>query len=369
MWMLAALLIVGIFLYTVYTMILIFALTRVKTRMATGKPFVSVVIAARNERSMIGKCLASLIAQDYPADMFEVIVVDDRSIDGTSEVLSRFQEIWGTLRVIRVEDTSEDISPKKRALSSGIGEASGEIIFQTDADCIVPPSWITGMVPGFEKGIGMVAGIAPYLAEPGILNSFVRHEYMWNAALSAASIALGYGTHASGRNLSFKREVFEHLGGYGSLKKVLSGDDTLFLQRMRRFTGYKAVTMPDPSTHVYTHTPNGIKAFLRQRVRHMSTGKYFDPFLIAIGSSFYGFQIILCIFLLISPFSSQAFLFFTGSFLLKCIMDALLASRTKKLFALEIQWKRFLVNELLLMPYMAVLPLLGLLIKVKWKEK
>jgi len=112
MWILSSLLIAGIVLYTTYIMIIIFALTKVKTGRAADKPFVSVVIAARNERLMIGKCLTSLIAQDYNAEMFEVIVVDDRSIDGTSEVLSRFPETWSALRVIRVEDTSEDISPK-----------------------------------------------------------------------------------------------------------------------------------------------------------------------------------------------------------------------------------------------------------------
>ena len=152
----------------------------------------------------------------------EVIVVDDRSNDCTSTVVERFDGLMNNLACITIDRVPSGISPKKNALAHAIQISRGEIIIQTDADCIPPPTWISGMVSGFEYDVGMVTGIAPYYPESGMLNSFVRHEYLWNAALSSASIVLGHGTHASGRNMAFRKDIFDRIGGYGAGKKILS---------------------------------------------------------------------------------------------------------------------------------------------------
>ena len=169
------------------------------------------------------------------------------------------------------------------------------------------------MALGFGQGVGMVAGVAPYHEEAGMLNSFVRHEYVWNAALSAASIVLGRGTHASGRNLAFRRDMFEQL-------------------------------------------------------RHMSTGKYFDPVLVVFGFLVYGYHILLALSLVLSAFSGTAQLVFAGGFVWKLFWDVVVARRTHEVLELDIEWKTFPVNELLLVFYMAFLPILGTVLPVRWKE-
>lgn len=360
---------VGCCVYTVAVVILIAALGRVRTGSIEDKPYVTVVMAAHNERASIGVCLASIMAQDYPEDSFEVIVADDRSTDGTTDVLKHFQENRKNLSFVIINSTPKGVSPKKHALSQAIRRARGDIILQTDADCIVPVSWISGMVRGFEDDVVMAAGLSPYIAEPGVLNSFVCHEYLWNAALQAGSTALGSGTHASGRNLAFRRDVFENYEGYGPSEKVKSGDDTLLLHRMKKLSGSRVITVADVSTHVYTRAPCDFGTFIRQRIRHMSTGRFFNPFYIMLGCAVYGFHLLLLLSLFFSIYSLKLFVVLTAVFIWKILVDGIAAWRTESVLGLDVQWKRFVINEMLLVAYMAFMPFLGIIVPVKWKEK
>ncbi|MFZ9661533.1 MAG: glycosyltransferase, partial [Chitinophagaceae bacterium] len=94
------------------------------------KPFVSVIVPARNEALRISDCLQSLLDQDYPADCMEIIVVDDHSSDQTAVLATAMG-----VRVIHLQDAafhSPTIAYKKAALTAGISNAKGEIIMTTD---------------------------------------------------------------------------------------------------------------------------------------------------------------------------------------------------------------------------------------------
>ncbi len=97
-------------------------------------PFVSVVIPMRNEGKHIERCLGSVFAQDYPADRFEVIVVDGDSEDNSREVLARFGD---RIRVLR---NPSRIVPT--ALNIGIRAARGEIIARVDAHTTLAPDYL-----------------------------------------------------------------------------------------------------------------------------------------------------------------------------------------------------------------------------------
>lgn len=334
----------------------------------TSSPFVSAIIAAHNEEAAIGACLSSLADQCYPRDAFEVIIADDRSDDGTYEIIQCYKDSFSSLTVIRILETPPGISPKKHALMQAIASSRGEIIMQTDADCIVPPGWIKHMIRPFSGSVGFVAGISPYRQGSGLLNSFIRHEYLWNVALMAGSIGLGAGTHATGRNLAFLRKAFDEAGGYGASSHVLSGDDTLLLQRIQARTGYRAAVMLDSGSHVMTQAPSTFRAFLRQRQRHMSTGTRFNPFAIAAGIVVYGFHILLLAGLLLSPFITSLILPVAAALFLKLCIDAIAAQSVRFRSRLDIQWGRFFVNELCLIAYMAIMPVFGAIFPPRWKE-
>ncbi|MEX2088933.1 MAG: glycosyltransferase, partial [Bacteroidota bacterium] len=98
-------------------------------------PSVSLVVAARNEAHNLPRLLHCLFAQEYPAGKLEIIVVDDRSEDGSWTILQKAAEEHPRFRALRVTDLLPDFAPKKRALDLGIRSASGDIILLTDADC------------------------------------------------------------------------------------------------------------------------------------------------------------------------------------------------------------------------------------------
>ncbi len=107
-------------------------------------PFVSVVVPTWNRATLLADCLASLRAQDYPQDRFEIIVVDDGSTDATPEVVSMFQD--GTLPEVRY--VRQDHRGLNVARNAGIAAAKGDPICFVDDDVETPPGWLRALVEG-----------------------------------------------------------------------------------------------------------------------------------------------------------------------------------------------------------------------------
>src|SRR5213593_4817996 len=97
-------------------------------------PSLSIVVPARDEAASIGRALGSLLAQDYPD--LEVIAVDDRSADGTGDVLRDLAARDSRLLAVRVDDLPAGWLGKNHALWRGAERARGEWLLFTDADVI-----------------------------------------------------------------------------------------------------------------------------------------------------------------------------------------------------------------------------------------
>ena len=130
-------------LFTAYSLLVLYywynwravPLTDVDT--GTGLTNISVIIPARDEEKNIGQLLAALKSQTYPAELYEVIVVDDQSTDKTAEVVKSFAGV----KLISLKEEGIN-SYKKKAIEKGIAAASGELIVTTDADCVPGPDWL-----------------------------------------------------------------------------------------------------------------------------------------------------------------------------------------------------------------------------------
>ena len=100
-------------------------------------PFVSVIIPCRNEEKFIGKCLDSIIAQDYPKDKIEILVVDGRSTDRTREVVEGYTQRYPFIKIL---DNSKRITPV--AMNIGIREAKGDVIILVNAHSILDKNFL-----------------------------------------------------------------------------------------------------------------------------------------------------------------------------------------------------------------------------------
>jgi len=245
---------------------------------ATGKFYVSVVVAARNEEQNIGTLLAELVDQSYPASQFEIIVANDSSDDRTGEIVDSYMTEFKNVKQIWVEpDKLTGLIAKKNALNQGIRASTGEIILSTDADCHVKPSWIETMVSYFTDDVGMVVGFSQLGNRQNRYSLFEKLQSLDFLSLMGAaqgSLNLGWALAASGQNVGFRRAAFDAVGGYEKIKHRISGDDVLLLQLIRKFTNWKIRFAASSGAFNWAEPEKTLKSFLNQRKRWASNGSY-----------------------------------------------------------------------------------------------
>ena len=252
------------------------------------KPTVSVIIAARNEENNIGNCLQALSAQDYPAELREIVVIDDNSTDRTKEIAEGYLTRIPGLRIIDAGAPLKGVAPKKSALIKGIGESSGDVIITTDADCSPPPGWITEMAGLFEPDVEAVVGFSP-LEGKGLTGALVNFDSLVNAVVSAGSLGLGVAGSAVGRNFAYRRKAWLDAGGFGSGAAAASGDDDLLLQRIAA-NGGRILFATDPASFVPATGKKSPVEWWRMKRRHFSAGRRYKPGLIVLGTLLYLFN-------------------------------------------------------------------------------
>lgn len=258
-------------------------------------PQVSVVVPARNEATHIEACVRSILASDYPADRFELIVVDDHSTDGTAALVQALQPEAPNLRLVTYEE-EPPLAHKKFALEQGLAHATGEILLHTDADCTVGPGWIRAMVQCFEEQTGFVAG--PVLFHPG-QTAFERVqalEFLGLAAIAAGDIGRGRPNLCNGANAAYRRAAFDAIGGYRAHGHISTGDDNLLMQQIAFETQWQVRACLRPAAVVYTDPLPSYAAVFDQRRRWaVSAGHYTKPSLLYAALAFYFFYVALLI--------------------------------------------------------------------------
>jgi cellulose synthase/poly-beta-1,6-N-acetylglucosamine synthase-like glycosyltransferase len=126
-------------------------------------PFVTVVVPTHNRRESLRECLDSVFQQIYPADMFEVLVVDDGSSDKTKEFLEDYVRTNPHLRFF-----SQINKGPSSSRNLGIENSLGEIVCFTDDDCLVDKDWLSNLVRGFDNET--VGGVQKYVEDSRLLN-------------------------------------------------------------------------------------------------------------------------------------------------------------------------------------------------------
>jgi cellulose synthase/poly-beta-1,6-N-acetylglucosamine synthase-like glycosyltransferase len=346
---------------------------RLRYSPAPSLPMVSVIVAARNEEATIGGLVHHVLSQDYPA--YEIIIANDRSTDRTKTIVQVFQARDPRIKLVDITASPTLLPPKKNALHQAIAASRGEILCFTDADCFPPPLWLRTLISAFDKDVGLVAGFSPYTStarSPGfgkwLLNTFIRYEEFKGGTWSAGSIGLGMGWLCTGRSLAYRRRVFDEVGGFESIKQSISGDDDLFLQHVRRTTSWKIRYVTEPVSHVPTLPPPDFPAFVRQRTRHFSAGKFFPTSMKLFFFTFHTSNLLLYgsfIAAVVSGDSLSAYV----PFLAKCVADCVLFFRSAPLLGQISFAPAFLIHEFFYVLYNAFIGPLSFISKIQWKPE
>jgi cellulose synthase/poly-beta-1,6-N-acetylglucosamine synthase-like glycosyltransferase len=299
-----------------------------------GRTF-SVVIAARNESQNIIDCLNTVLHQTILLDMYEVIVVDDRSTDSTAALVESIRKQHANLKLIRITKTPAGMAPKKHAILEGIKKAKNEIIVLTDADCRVQPTWLETIDKYMTDTVGLIQGVTSYRSMPKInplLLAFQSVDFFSHTVVSAAAIGANLPLNSNANNLAFRKKAFDEIGGYGDEKSVISGDDDLLLQKVWRSDTWKVAYMADKAGNVETFPTATFKGMLEQRKRWGSITVHYNPAQITLLAGVFLFYCAIPLFLLGGFISIISLLIGLGMIGIKIAGEyALMALATKKL--------------------------------------
>jgi len=261
----------------------------------TPRTKVSVLIAARNEEANIGRTLSDILAQNYPQELLEIIVVDDHSTDRTPAIVRSF--VARGVKLLTLNESEPLNSYKKKAITLAIAEATGQLIVTTDADCRMENEWLATVVTCMERyDYFLLSAPVVYSQQRSFFEELQTLEFLYLIGLGAAGIGNRYPSTCNGANLAYRRDVFYEMGGFNGIDHLASGDDELFLHKVAAKYPDKIGFCKSTDAIVYTDAKRDLRGFINQRRRWASKSTHYkNRGIVALGVSIWFFNVLLVV--------------------------------------------------------------------------
>jgi len=228
---------------------------------------ISIVIATKNEVENLKNYLMSILNQDYGT--FEVVLIDDHSIDGTLEYLRSIKS--DRLKFYQLE---KEVG-KKAAIQLGIDKAGNKHLVFIDADCKpASESWLKEMASKFNDDKQIVLGYGRFFKRDGFLNKIIRFEGLINAIQYFSFALAGKPYMGVGRNLAYTKSIYHNSKSFDVHSKLRSGDDDLLINEMA--TGSNTAISVNPNSHTITCAKESWIAYSTQRRRQLQAGERYQ---------------------------------------------------------------------------------------------
>lgn len=291
-----------------------------------AQAFFSVIIPARNEEAMIGICLRSILRQSYPAVLFEVIVINDHSSDGTESITRALQQEYANLRLINLSEHLQGNqlnAYKKKAIEVGIAKSKGNWIVTTDADCTVTEHWLQAINAFIaEKDPVFIAAPVMFTNKSSFLSIFQLLDFLSLQAITAASVSAGYHSMCNGANIAYRKDVFYEVGQFKGIDMLASGDDMLLMHKIKQRYPSSLGYLYSPEALVTTAPMPSWISFLNQRIRWASKAdKYRDKTIFWVLALVYALNLALLAWLVVSPFVANAFAIWLLFVMIKTLVE------------------------------------------------
>jgi cellulose synthase/poly-beta-1,6-N-acetylglucosamine synthase-like glycosyltransferase len=329
----------------------------------------SVVIPARNEAANIKACIDSILAQDYPKEQFEIIVIDDFSEDNTAFIVKSIGHDFTNVRLLSLADyfkPGEMNSFKKKAIEKAVSQANGQWIITTDADCITPKKWLHLYNEYIlENKPVFVAAPVMFIKENGILNEFQLLDFLALQGITAAAVGAGQHSMSNGANLAFEKSAFIAVGGYQGVDQIASGDDMFLMHKMKVTLSNRIGYLFHPGAIVLTKAMGNWKDFIMQRIRWSSKARYYDDnsiFWVLLLVYLYNFSFMILLF-------TKDYKMFMISIALKTIFELFFLFPVTHFFKLQGQLRYFSLYQPLHIAYTLIAGLFGQVKTYTWKGR
>ncbi len=223
--------------------------------------------------STLPNLLKQLADQVHPK--FEIVIVNDRSSDGTYDYLREQKKHQANLKVVTVEHKPDQMDGKKYALTLGIKAAQYDNLVFTDGDCHVPDkNWLSQLSYfDSEDNIEINLGISLHKKGKGLLGLFIQFESLWTAIQYTCFAILGMPYMGVGRNLGYKKELFLNAKGFNAIMNIVGGDDDLFVNK--HASRHNTAIRLGKEALTYTSSKKTWSDFFRQKLRHISVGAHY----------------------------------------------------------------------------------------------
>jgi poly-beta-1,6-N-acetyl-D-glucosamine synthase len=329
---------------------------------------VTVIIAARNEEGRISHSIASVVSQDVPKHLIEIIVVDDASTDNTfkeaADVLSRSGVDH------QVIQNSKHLG-KKKSLLLAIEHSSSGIIICRDADTFtMSDKWLSTilnyMLSSKKEFVICPVAIAH---NKGFLSALQETEMSILTLFTIASAYFHSPFLCNGANLAFSKKLFYRAGAYADHLHISSGDDIFFLEEVKKIGKQSIGYLKNEDAIVYTFPEKDLGSLFRQKIRwssktfkNTSVINWLSALIIGL-SNFVWIGALLYMFLEVQNLPLG--LFFILS---KLLIDILLVFLASSFIKVKTGLLKVALVAFIYPFYASIVAVLSMFIKPKWKS-
>lgn len=261
-----------------YVMLYVFFIVRLVIGYAKVKPFAfknaeprttfSIVVPFRNEAENLPQLLESIRNLNYPKTMFEVIFIDDFSIDESEKRIYEWRMANGEFHITLIESVRRSKSPKKDAIARAIPIVAHNWIVTTDADCMLPKNWLKAMNDYIlSNDVEMLAGPVVYNGKMRLSHHFQQMDLMSLQGATIGGFGLGKAFMCNGANFAYSKNLFREVKGFAGNDNTASGDDVFLLHKAMAAVPEKVHYLKSREAIVTTKPVNGWFALFFQRVR------------------------------------------------------------------------------------------------------
>ena len=350
----------------IYITVFLVAILKKESGVASETRPVSVIVCAHDEEQNLRALVPILLQQKH--SNFEVIIVNDRSNDGTYDFLLEETKKEERLRMVHAATVPAHMNGKKYGITLGIRAAKHDWIVLTDSDCR-PNSdqWLQSISAKCQDDKEIVLGYSAYQEEKGFLNLFIRFETLFTAIQYVAYAVLGNPYMGVGRNLAYRKSLFLNNKGFNGFLGVTGGDDDLFVNQHANAKN-TAVCLGEESI-IYSVPKRTLSEYFNQKVRHLSVGKKYR----------FKHQVLLGIFSLSHIvtwlaglpllFIFSGYLWVLGSLFLRTLLLSTTTHHAARRFGHKFEsWSVPLLDFLFVIYYLSTAPVALLTKKIRWRN-
>ncbi|HAQ62447.1 TPA: hypothetical protein DCR49_10700 [Candidatus Delongbacteria bacterium] len=337
-------------------------------------PKVTVIIPARNEEKFIAATINSVLNQNYPETLLDIIAVDDRSTDTTPVIMDNLARLNKNLSVIHINEVSKNISPKKNAILTAVRSTENEMIITTDGDCLHDKNWVRSMISPLQndknENVGIVAGLTVF-DKPDmdmfeeIWQNMQFIDYISHSLIAAGSIGNGRAFTANGSNLLITKSLYQK--EENSLRSELASGDDFFIIQAAQESNYRLRFVCNRESIVKSYPADSLKGLIDQRSRWASKASYASDFVLyfAINTFVFYSGILTAVFL--TAYGKMSLWILLVLFMMKLIPETLFLVYGFGKFGLDFKLRYYIPLQLFHIPFNLFAAIKGKYFGFEWK--